>query len=90
MTQLEQLKLSAEEHVIFLQDLSEEDLEKQSIRWQHIQLILEARAAITPDPLEEQLDTVVEMLVHAAPEYEQNIRDAHHAVCEAEGYIYLS
>ena len=90
MNILKQLNISAEEQVKFLQDLSDEDLRIQSERWQRIQLILEARAAITPDPMEEQLDTIVEMLVHAAPEHEVQIRDAHHAVCEAEGYIYLS
>jgi len=90
MNILEQLKVSGEEQVKYLQDMSDVDLRIQSERWQHIQLILEARAAITPDPMEEQLDQIVEMLVHAAPEHEQQIRDAHHAVCEAEGYIYLS
>ena len=86
----DQLDLSADEHVKYLQELPDEELEKQRQRWVNVQTIMEARAAITPDPMEEQLDQIVEMLVHAAPEHEVQIRDAHHAVCEAEGYIYLS
>lgn len=88
MTILEQLTLPGVEHVKFLQDLSDQELENQSVRWQHVQLILEARAAITPDSIEDQLDTVVEMLFHAAPEHEEQIRDAHKAVCEQVGFEY--
>lgn len=86
MTILEQLSLDGNDHLDHLESLSHEELLKEAHKWEAIQTIFEAKAAITPDPEEYTVKSAVERLCEATPDYEEQIRDSYKAVCELEGW----